>query len=207
MTSRGAVLPAEKNNRQMEPIPIAVRKKPLEIPLGAFHRLSFRKAPTRREAVNMGIDRKRRDTERLGHDDARRLMPHPGKRLKGRDVRGHFSLVLIHQDLGKRRDISGFARGKTTSSDERKNLGLRKPSHRWRVGCGPKERRRHLVDPLVCTLSGQKYSNQQSKRILVVQGNRRVGIERMKDPADLKGLFGSRHNGQKIAKPAPPQAA
>lgn len=112
------MLPTEKNNRQMEPIPIAVRKKALEIPLCAFHRISIREPPARREAVNMGIDRKRRDAESLGHDDARRFMPYARKRLKGRHVCGHFTRVLIDQDLGKSRDISGFARGEATRSDE-----------------------------------------------------------------------------------------
>ena len=76
------MLPTEKNNRQMEPIPIAVRKKALEIPFGAFHRISIREPPARREAVNMGIDRKRRDAESLGHDDARGLVSDPGQGLE-----------------------------------------------------------------------------------------------------------------------------
>ena len=112
------MLPTEKNNRQMEPIPIAVRKKALEIPFGAFHRVSVREPPARRETVDMGVDRKRGDAERLGHDNARRLVPHSRKRFKSRDVRWNLRRVLIHQDLGKSRDISGFARGETTRSDE-----------------------------------------------------------------------------------------
>ena len=68
------MLTPKEDDLQVQVIPILARKDGFEVALGTFNRRPAAEAPARREAVDVGVHWKCRDSEGLGHHHAGRLM-------------------------------------------------------------------------------------------------------------------------------------
>lgn len=66
------------NHTQVKGVPAVGGKKALQITLRPRDVFSPRQPPPLREAVNVGVDGKRRHVKRLRHDDLRGFVPHAG---------------------------------------------------------------------------------------------------------------------------------
>ena len=69
MSTSGAVLSTKEDDLQVERIPFIGRKERLEISLGTRDVLPIGEAPSRRESMDMCVDRKRGMTKGLAHDN------------------------------------------------------------------------------------------------------------------------------------------
>ena len=82
MPLSSAVLAAKEDYLQVEVVPEGLGKQRLEVPLCLFHVLAVREAPALGEAVDMRVDRERRDAEDLRHHDAGGLVADSGQSLE-----------------------------------------------------------------------------------------------------------------------------
>lgn len=77
-SARGTVLAAVKNDLQVELVPMLFGKSLFQVGLGLLDVFSGRKTPPLRQPVNMSIDRKGRDTERLSHHNTSGFVSNTG---------------------------------------------------------------------------------------------------------------------------------
>lgn len=76
---RGAVLPAIIDDLQVKIVPTGLGEQSFEIAFRLLDTAPVGQTPAARQAMNMGIDRKRRKAKRLGHDHAGRFMTDTGQ--------------------------------------------------------------------------------------------------------------------------------
>jgi len=81
----------------MQRRPTALGKQSLQIPLRLNHAATVAQLPAVGQAMNVGIDRKRRLTERLTHHHTGRLVSDPRQLLKCLDRCGNLTAMLLEQ--------------------------------------------------------------------------------------------------------------
>src|SRR5690606_13573813 len=108
VAQRRAVLAPEVDDLQVQPAPALRRIKTAQVLLGPADAAPVREPPPRGEAMDVGVDRERRDTERLREHDARRLAPDAGQRLERLAVARHLPAVLLDELARERGEVPGL---------------------------------------------------------------------------------------------------
>ena len=122
--------------------------------------------------MDVGVDGKGRDPERLSHHHAGGFMAHSGQCLQFLEACRHLAAVHIHQDVRQLVHIARFSFGQSELADVAKDRVLAQCGHRFRGWPGCKESRRDFVDLFIGALRTQQHRDQQGEGIAVIEWNR-----------------------------------
>ena len=149
--------------------------------------------------MDVGVDRERRHTERLGHHDTGGLVADAGERLE--EVPVGDDLAAGIDDLVRRgAQVPSLRRCQPDLADVAEDhVGVERGHLLGRAGDG-EQRRRHLVDLLVGGLRRERHRDQHRVGVGVIERHRRVGIEIVEDLADPVRLVLSSHAGDGTRK-------
>ena len=135
------------------------------------------------DAEHMGVDRHGGLVEDDGGDDVGGLASHTREPLEVVDIAGHYAAEVAQEPLRHTHQVAALVVGIGYRLDILKNVITAGSSHRFGVGVGAKERRRHHVDTLVGALGRENDGYQQLEGSLVVQLGLRHG-HRLLEPGN-----------------------
>jgi len=192
MVASRTVITTEEDYLQMTSIPGFFWEDSLEIAFGLRDVRAVGEPPAISKAMDVRIDRKRRHTKRLRHNDACRLVPHTRERFEKLPVADDLA-ARVEDLVSHRGQVASLGRRQSDLADELKNPFRIHRGHRLgRTRLG-EERRRDFVDLLVGGLGRERNRHGQRVRVGVVERDRRLGIQVVEDLADLYGLVSSLH--------------
>ena len=109
-------------------MPAVDGKKPFEIALGLNHAFAARESPARRQAMNMGINRKRRHAKGLHHDHTCGFVTDPRQGFQRLETSRHLTAVVVQENARKPMNGLRFRRGEPARPDNLANLVNGKPT-------------------------------------------------------------------------------
>ena len=137
----------------------------------------------------MGIHRKGRHIKCLRHDHRCGLVPHARQGLQSRKCIRHSSTILLHQDPGHLMNIPGLGRRKTARLDDLAyDLNIQPGHCPWIIRFLKKERS-DLVDFDIRASCRKYHGHKECIRIFMLQRNRHLRIQTIKDPGNSFGLL------------------
>src|SRR5690606_18870489 len=112
-----AVLATEEDDLEVTVVPGLDRERRLQVTFDLLDVLAHRESPALGEAVDVGVDRERRDAERLRHHDAGGLVADTGEGLEELPVRQHLS-PAIDDLVGGDPQVSRLGRSEPDLADD-----------------------------------------------------------------------------------------
>ena len=173
----GAMFATIKNDLQMQTVPVFSREQLFQISFRLFDVFPLSQPPALRQSVNMGVDRKSRNPESLGHHDAGRLVPDSREGLQFFKRLWDLRRVFSNQYLRESLDGFGFLRGKSTGSDDFADLFDCLSGHFVGSVRQSEQRGGHLVNAFVGALGAEQHRDQQRVGIRMIKGHRRVWVQ------------------------------
>ncbi len=143
--------------------------------------------------MDVRIDRKRGQPERLSHDDLGGLATDPRQLGQLFEAGGDPLPVHVAEPLGQAPQRLGFLRSQAHFTDQLTDGLHLETSHRCRVGPRGKQPGRHLIDLLVGGLRRKNDGHQQLEGVRVVERDRRVRVQLFEDLENSGGLLGFPH--------------
>ena len=203
-----AVFPTEVDQLQMYAAPALPWEHALEVALRLLDALAVRKPETRRQAMDVRVDGEGGHAERLGHDDARRLVSDAWQRFERRELGRHLPAVLGDEALRELTDVARLRRGEAAAADLREDPRNPELRHRRCVRADLEQRGGHEVHTFVRALGGEQDGHEELERVLMSQRDGLLRIEAVEDLGDALGLLGALHRaGLALADAGPPTTA
>ena len=118
MPSRGAMLPSEEDDLQVQVVPALLRKDGFEVSLRSLDVGPVGKSPASSKPVDVGVNREGGHTEGLSHDHACGLVAHAREGFQRFEAGRDLTVMVLKKHLREPLDVLGLRWCETNVADE-----------------------------------------------------------------------------------------